>query len=167
MNFQFGPHARKALKDRFGITNYYASYKWLAERLSSSVDLGVSVDKNGKEARMYGAGDAIILCDINEDFVITVLKPRRFNPVFVRKVYQAEKQSVEERIQYNDRLSSELPDELSHWQRELKRTRSAAKKRAIQARINAIQARLDELPNETFEARRDLTRVAQAVAAYV
>ncbi|MED4787547.1 hypothetical protein P9429_11695 [Bacillus atrophaeus] len=117
---------------------------------------------------MYGGKGVVIHLALNNNFVITVYTPDNyFAQKFINEAYDAMKQSVEAAVQNNDNYTVELHEEIAYLTAELKRTRSKTKKMAYQARINAVQMRIDELPTESFELKRKLTKAAKGVAAYV
>lgn len=164
----FSHHARKRLKERYNITNLHVARNWIAQKLQHAKYLGISVDANGNEARMYGGKGVVIHLALNNNFVITVYTPDNyFAQKFINEAYDAMKQSVEAAVQNNDNYTVELHEEIAYLTAELKRTRSKTKKMAYQARINAVQMRIDELPTESFELKRKLTKAAKGVAAYV
>ncbi len=105
---------------------------------------------------------------LTSDYVLTVHPPEKNTAIrFINEAYDTMKQSVEAAVQNNENYAAELHEEIAHLTAELKRTRSKAKKMAYQARINAVQMRIDELPAESFELKRRLTKAAKGVAAYV
>lgn len=164
----FSHHARKRLTEHFNVTNLYAARKWVANKLKRAKYLGITVDTNGKEARMYGGRGAVILFAIDSDHVMTVHPPEKHTAIaFLHASFDAMKQSVEATVLNNDNYAVELNEEIAYLTAELQRTRSKAKKMAYQARINAVQMRIDELPAESFELKRKLTKAAKGVAAYV
>lgn len=165
---KFSHHARKRLKERYNITNLHVARNWIAQKLQHAKYLGITVDSNGKEARMYGGKGVVILFALNSDYVLTVHPPEKNTAIrFIKEAYDTMKQSVEAAVQNNENYAAELYEEIAHLTAELKRTRSKAKKMAYQARINAVQMRIDELPAESFELKRRLTKAAKGVAAYV
>ncbi|NWO08615.1 MAG: hypothetical protein HLX50_23780, partial [Alteromonadaceae bacterium] len=76
-------------------------------------------------------------------------------------------QQITEEVARIDKFRDELEEEIAHLEDRLSRARSLSTKLALQARINAVRMRMDELPAESHEIRRELTRTARGVAAYV
>ncbi|MDK1004060.1 hypothetical protein [Bacillus subtilis] len=164
----FSVHARQRLKEHFNVTNLYAARKWIATKLKRAKYLGITVDTKGNEARMFGGRGAVILLDLNSDHVVTVHPPEKHTAIaFLRASFDEMRKTVEAAVQNNESYAAELHEEIAQLMAELKRTRSKAKKMAYQARINAVQMRIDELPAESFELKRKLTKAAKGVAAYV
>ncbi|WP_224988382.1 hypothetical protein [Bacillus amyloliquefaciens] len=164
----FSVHARKRLRERCNITNLHVARNWIAQKLQHAKYLGVSVDANGNEARMYGGKGVVIHLDLNDNFVITVYTPdNRFAQKFITEAYETMKQGVETAVKNNENYAVELYEEIEYLRAEYKRSHSAAKRMAYQARINAVQMRIDELPDESFELKRKLTKAAKGVASYV
>nr|MDH3082623.1 hypothetical protein [Bacillus subtilis] len=117
---------------------------------------------------MFGGRGAVILLDLNSDHVVTVHPPEKPTAIaFLHASFDEMRKTVEAAVHHNESYAAELHEEIARLTAELKRTRSKAKKMAYQARINAVQMRIDELPTESFELKRKLTKAAKGVAAYV
>ncbi|MGB9945312.1 hypothetical protein ACO0DA_20220 [Bacillus subtilis] len=168
MNFRITSHAHKRLQSRFGIKNHRAAYVWVADHLKDAEYLGIHVDENGREARMYGGKGIVIHIGVNDNNVITVYKARKhLGANLIKEAFATLKENVQAALKSNENLREELNEEIEYFRAEYKRTRSAAKRMAYQARINALQMRLDELPTESLDLKRDLYKAAEGVAAYV
>lgn len=164
-------HAKKRLRERFGIDNHYAARNWIAQKMEHAQDLGITVDESGKEARMYASKGVVIHFAVDTNVVITVYKEKDNAGSIAKRLlidaYNIVQQNASEAINKTETFSGELDEELRWLADELKCTRSKAKRMALQARINAVQMRVDELPAESLEIKRKVTRYARGVAAYV
>ncbi|MGM0815344.1 MAG: hypothetical protein ACQEUO_07450 [Bacillota bacterium] len=164
-------HAKQRLKTRFGIDNQYGARNWIAQKMEHAIYLGITVDESGKEARMYASKGVVIHFAVGTNVVITVYKEKDNAGSIAKRLlidaYEVIKKNATETISQYESFSAELDEELRWLNEELQRTRSKAKRRALQARINAVQMRVDELPTESLEIKRQVTRYARGVAAYV
>ncbi|PJI12373.1 hypothetical protein CTV96_09500 [Bacillus altitudinis] len=164
-------HAKQRLKTRFGIDNQHVACNWIAQKMEHAKYLGITVDESGKEARMYASKGVVIHFAVDTNVVITVYKEKDNAGSIAKRLlidaYNIVQQNATETISQYESFSAELDEELRWLDEELKRTRSKAKRIALQARINAVQMRIDELPTESLEIKRKVTRYARGVAAYV
>ena len=112
---------------------------------------------------------------IDVDVVKTVIPPnksyinriRRKVTNFITEEITKMSQQITEEVARIDKFRDELEEEIAHLEDRLSRARSLPTKLALQSRINAVRMRIDELPAESHELRRELTRTARGVAAYV
>ncbi|WP_353854755.1 hypothetical protein [Bacillus sp. Bos-x628] len=164
-------HAKQRLRVRFGINNHHVACNWISQKMEHARYLGITVDKDGKEARMYASKGVVIHFATDTNSVLTVYKEKGVSETANRRLlidaYEVVKKDAERVISHYDTFSAELVEELRWLNEEIKRTRSRAKRLALQARINAVQMRVDELPTEALEIKRQVTRYAKGVAAYV
>lgn len=164
-------HAKQRFKTRFGIDNHYAARNWIAQKMEHAQYLGITVDESGKEARMYASKGVVIHFAVDTNVVITVYKEKDNAGSIAKRLlidaYNIVQKNANEVLSKTETFSEELDEELRWLAEEFKRTRSKAKRMALQARINAVQMRVDELPTECFEIKRQVTRYARGVAAYV
>ncbi|WP_144492842.1 hypothetical protein [Bacillus pumilus] len=164
-------HAKKRFRERFGIDNHYAARNWIAQKMSHARYLGITVDRSGREARTYASNGVIIHFELDSNAVITVYKGTAGHDSATKRLifdaYEIIKKDADESLRRTEVFSAELDEELRWLDEEFKRTRSKAKRMALQARINAVQMRVDELPAESLEIKRKVTRYAKGVAAYV
>lgn len=164
-------HAKKRFRERFGIDNHYAARNWIAQKMEHAQYLGITVDESGKEARMYASKGVVIHFAVDSNVVITVYKEKDNAGSIAKRLlteaYNIVQKNANEALSKTETFSEELDEELRWLADELKRTRSKAKRMALQARINAVQMRVDELPTESLEIKRKVTRYAKGVAAYV
>lgn len=164
-------HAKKRFRERFGIDNHYAARNWIAQKMSHARYLGITVDRSGREARTYASNGVIIHFELDSNAVITVYKGTAGHDSATKRLifdaYEIIKKDADESLRRTEVFSAELDEELRWLDEEFKRTRSKAKRMALQARINAVQMRVDELPTESLEIKRKVTRYARGVAAYV
>ncbi|MEK3813093.1 hypothetical protein [Bacillus sp. FSL R7-0685] len=164
----FSYHARQRLKKHFNITDQVSAREWIATKLERAKYLGITVDTRGNEARMYGGSGAVILLDLYNDHVVTVHPPEKYTAIeFLHASFNEMRRNVEAAVLNNEKYIGKLHEEIAQLTAELQQTRSKAKKMAYQARINAVQMRIDELPTESFELKRKLTKAAKGVSAYV
>lgn len=163
-------HAKKRFRERFGIENQHVARNWITQKMKNAVYLGITVDQYGKEARMYANKGVVIHLAVDKNVVITVYKEEdRAGSIAKRLLtdaYNIVQKDANEVLNKYEAFSAELDEELRWLSEEIKRTRSKAKRMAIQARINAVQMRVDELPAESLEIKRQVTRYARGVAAY-
>ncbi|MEK5308363.1 hypothetical protein [Bacillus sp. FSL M8-0326] len=163
-------HAKKRFRERFGIDNHFAARNWIAQKMEHAKYLGITVDESGKEARMYASKGVVIHFAIDTNVVITVYKEKDSAGSTAKRLlidaYHIVQKNASEAISQYESFSAELDEELRWLGEEIKRTRSKAKRMALQARINAVQMRVDELPAESLEIKRQVTRYARGVAAY-
>ncbi|WP_303985866.1 hypothetical protein [Niallia circulans] len=163
-------HAKKRFRERFGIDNHFAARNWIAQKMEHAKYLGITVDESGKEARMYASKGVVIHFAIDTNVVITVYKEKDSAGSTAKRLlidaYHIVQKNASEAISQFESFSAELDEELRWLGEEIKRTRSKAKRMALQARINAVQMRVDELPDESLEIKRQVTRYARGVAAY-
>ncbi|WP_261383702.1 hypothetical protein [Bacillus licheniformis] len=124
---------------------------------------------------MYSHRGATFMLAIDVDVVKTVIPPnksyinriRRKVTNFITEEITKMSQQITEEVARIDKFRDELEEEIAHLEDRLSRARSLSTKLALQARINAVRMRIDELPAESHEIRRELTRTARGVAAYV
>ncbi|EDW22601.1 sensory transduction histidine kinase, putative [Bacillus pumilus ATCC 7061] len=120
---------------------------------------------------MYASKGVVIHFAVDTNVVITVYKEKDNAGSIAKRLlidaYEVIKKNATETISQYESFSAELDEELRWLAEELQRTRSKAKRMALQARINAVQMRVDELPTESLEIKRQVTRYARGVAAYV
>lgn len=163
-------HAKKRFRERFGIDNQHVACNWTAQKMSHARYLGITVDKYGKEARMYASKGVVIHFAVDTNVVITVYKGERCvestAKCLLTEAYNIVQKNANEVLRRTESFSAELEEELRWLDEEIKRTRSKSKRMALQARINAVQMRVDELPTESLEIKRQITRYARGVAAY-
>ncbi|MEH7736885.1 hypothetical protein QPL77_14710 [Bacillus pumilus] len=163
-------HAKKRFRERFGIDNHYAARNWIAQKMEHAQYLGITVDESGKEARMYASKGVVIHFAVDTNVVITVYKEKDSAGSTAKRLlidaYHIVQKNASEAISQYESFSAELDEELRWLGEEIKRTRSKAKRMALQARINAVQMRVDELPVESLEIKRQVTRYARGVATY-
>ncbi|WP_232517655.1 hypothetical protein [Bacillus glycinifermentans] len=143
--------------------------------LSKAIYCGIGPDDNGEDARIYSYRRATFMLAVDEDVVKTVIPPnkgcinriRRKVTNFITEEITKMSQQITEEVARIDKFRDELEEEIAHLEARLSRARSLSTKLALQARINAVRMRIDELPAESHELRRELTRAARGVAAYV
>ncbi|MEC0477150.1 hypothetical protein [Bacillus licheniformis] len=143
--------------------------------LSNAIYCGIGPDNNGKDARMYSHRGATFMLAVDADVVKTVIPPnksyinriRRKVTNFIAEEITKMSQQITEEVARIDKFRDELEEEIAHLEDRLSRARSLSTKLALQSRINAVRMRIDELPAESHELRRELTRTARGVAAYV
>ncbi|MGG4089679.1 hypothetical protein [Bacillus licheniformis] len=124
---------------------------------------------------MYSHRGATFMLAVDVDVVKTVIPPnksyinriRRKVTNFITKEITKMSQQITEEVARIDKFRDELEEEIAHLEDRLSRARSLPTKLALQSRINAVRMRIDELPAESHELRRELTRTARGVAAYV
>ncbi|MBQ4817625.1 hypothetical protein IHP72_15325 [Bacillus pumilus] len=163
-------HAKKRFRERFGIDNHYAARNWIAQKMEHARYLGITVDRSGREARTYASNGVIIHFELDSNAVITVYKGTAGHDSATKRLifdaYEIIKNDADESLRRTESFAAELDEELRWLAEELKRTRSKAKRMALHARINAVQMRVDELPAESLEIKRKVTRYARGVSAY-
>ncbi|MCY8754786.1 hypothetical protein [Bacillus haynesii] len=167
-------HAKINIKKRFNIGNR-TSETWASWMLSKAVYCGIGPDDNGEDARMYSHRGATFMLAVDADVVKTVIPPnkgcinriRRKVTNFITEEITKMSQQITEEVATIDKFRDELEEEIVHLEDRLSRARSLSTKLALQARINAVRMRIDELPAESHELRREITRTARGVAAYV
>ncbi|WP_255265653.1 hypothetical protein [Bacillus sp. CX-1] len=143
--------------------------------LSNAIFCGIGPDNNGEDARMYSHRGATFMLAVDVDVVKTVIPPnksyinriRRKVTNFITEEITKMSQQITEEVARIDKFRDELEEEVAYLEDRLSRARSLSTKLALQARINAVRMRIDELPAESHEIRRELTRTARGVAAYV
>nr|MDH3154856.1 hypothetical protein [Bacillus licheniformis] len=143
--------------------------------LSNAIFCGIGPDNNGEDARMYSHRGATFMLAVDVDVVKTVIPPnksyinriRRKVTNFITEEITKMSQQITEEVARIDKFRDELEEEIAHLEDRLSRARSLPTKLALQSRINAVRMRIDELPAESHELRRELTRTARGVAAYV
>lgn len=164
-------HAKKRFRERFGIENQHVARNWITQKMKHAIYLGITVDKHGKEAHMYANKGVVIHFAIDANVVLTVYKEEDYSGSTAKRLltdaYNIVQKDANEALNKYEAFSAELDEERRWLSEEFKRTRSKAKRMAIQARINAVQMRVDELPAESLEIKRKVTRYAKGVAAYV
>ncbi|MCA1184777.1 hypothetical protein NSQ93_00165 [Bacillus sp. FSL W8-0445] len=124
---------------------------------------------------MYSHRGATFMLAVDVDVVKTVIPPnksyinriRRKVTNFITEEITKMSQQITEEVARIDKFRDELEEEVAYLEDRLSRARSLSTKLALQARINAVRMRIDELPAESHEIRRELTRTARGVAAYV
>ncbi|MFZ7767254.1 hypothetical protein [Bacillus licheniformis] len=124
---------------------------------------------------MYSHRGATFMLAVDVDVVKTVIPPnksyinriRRKVTNFITEEITKMSQQITEEVARIDKFRDELEEEIAHLEDRLSRARSLPTKLALQSRINAVRMRIDELPAESHELRRELTRTARGVAAYV
>lgn len=167
-------HAKLNITKRFKIGKQTPE-AWASWMLSKAIYCGIGPDDNGEDARMYSHRGATFMLAIDADVVKTVIPPnkgcinriRRKVTNFITEEIAKMSQQITEEVAMIDKFRDELEEEIVHLEGRLSRTRSLPTKLALQARINAVRMRMDELPAESHEIRRELTRTARGVAAYV
>ncbi|WP_144482253.1 hypothetical protein [Bacillus pumilus] len=120
---------------------------------------------------MYASKGVVFHFAVDSNVVITVYKEKDNAGSKAKHLlidaYNIVQKNASEAISKTESFLEELDKELRWLDEELKRTRSKAKRMALQARINAVQMRVDELPAESLEIKRKVTRYAKGVAVYV
>ncbi|ASB87679.1 hypothetical protein [Bacillus sonorensis] len=174
MKVTLSHHAKKRITKRFKIGKQTPE-AWASQMLSKAIYCGIGPDDNGEDARMYSHRGATFMLAVDEDVVKTVIPPnkgcinriRRKVTNFITEEITKMSQQITEEVARIDKFRDELEEEIAHLEDRLSRARSLSTKLALQARINAVRMRMDELPTESHEIRRELTRAARGVAAYV
>ena len=174
MKVTLSHHAKKRITKRFKIGKQTPE-AWASQMLSKAIYCGIGPDDNGEDARMYSHRGATFMLAVDEDVVKTVIPPnkgcinriRRKVTNFTTEEITKMSQQITEEVARIDKFRDELEEEMAHLEDRLSRARSLSTKLALQARINAVRMRMDELPTESHELRRELTRTARGVAAYV
>lgn len=174
MKVTLSHHAKKRITKRFKIGNQTPE-AWASQMLSNAIYCGIGPDNNGKDARMYSHRGATFMLAVDADVVKTVIPPnksyinriRRKVTNFITEEITKMSQQITEEVARIDKFRDELEEEIAHLEDRLSRARSLPTKLALQSRINAVRMRIDELPAESHELRRELTRTARGVAAYV
>ena len=174
MKVTLSHHAKKRITKRFKIGKQTPE-AWASQMLSKAIYCGIGPDDNGEDARMYSHRGATFMLAVDEDVVKTVIPPnkgcinriRRKVTNFITEEITKMSQQITEEVARIDKFRDELEEEIAHLEDRLSRARSLSTKLALQARINAVRMRMDELPAESHEIRRELTRTARGVAAYV
>ncbi|MCD2370925.1 hypothetical protein LQ247_20135 [Bacillus sp. BS3(2021)] len=167
-------HAKLNITKRFKIGKQTPE-AWASWMLSKAVYCGIGPDDNGEDARMYSHRGATFMLAVDKDVVKTVIPPnksyinriRRKVTNFIAEEITKMSQQITEEVARIDKFRDELEEEIVHLEGRLSRARSLPTKLALQSRINAVRMRIDELPAESHEIRRELTRTARGVAAYV
>ena len=174
MKVTLSHHAKKRITKRFKIGKQTPE-SWASWMLSKAVYCGIGPDDNGEDARMYSHRGATFMLAVDKDVVKTVIPPnksyinriRRKVTNFIAEEITKMSQQITEEVARIDKFRDELEEEIVHLEGRLSRARSFPTKLALQSRINAVRMRIDELPTESHELRRELTRTARGVAAYV
>lgn len=168
-------HAKERAKKRFGLS-YNQAESFIDENLRKATYVGVIMQDNGKEARLFGYGRIAILLDIDKDVVITVYRQQ---PIQVEKSLRkavdkaiaAELSKMERRVDRKahaiERTKADLHREISERMDERLRTKSTAKKLALTAYINALQAHFTLLDGDYTEVLREQSKLRKGVVAYV
>jgi len=167
-------HAKINITKRFKIGNRTPE-AWASWMLSKAVYCGIGPDDNGEDARMYSHRGATFMLAVDKDVVKTVIPPskscvnrfRRKVTKFITEEFAKMSEQITQEVVRIDKFREELEEEIAHLEDRLSRARSLSTKLALQARINAVRMRIDELPAESHELRREITRTARGVAAYV
>ncbi|WP_271750096.1 hypothetical protein [Bacillus paralicheniformis] len=174
MNATLSHHAKINITKRFKIGKQTPE-AWASWMLSKAIYCGIGPDDNGEDARMYSHRGATFMLAVDADVVKTVIPPnkgcinriRRKVTNFIAEEITKMSQQITEEVARIDSFRDELEEEIVHLEGRLSRARSLPTKLALQSRINAVRMRIDELPAESHEIRRELTRTARGVAAYV
>ncbi|MEC0718993.1 hypothetical protein P8882_01730 [Bacillus haynesii] len=167
-------HAKINIKKRFNIGNQTPE-AWASQMLSKAIYCGIGPDDNGEDARIYSYRRATFMLAVDADVVKTVIPPnkssinrfRRKVTKFITEEFAKMSEQITQEVVRIDKFREELEEEIAHLEDRLSRARSLSTKLALQARINAVRMRIDELPAESHELRREITRTARGVAAYV
>lgn len=167
-------HAKLNIKKRFKIGNQTPE-AWASQMLSKAIYCGIGPDDNGEDARIYSYRRATFMLALDVDVVKTVIPPnkssinrfRRKVTKFITEEFAKMSEQIKQEVVRIDKFRDELEEEIGYLEDRLSHARSLSTKLALQARINAVRMRIDELPAESHELRRELTRAARGVAAYV
>ncbi|MED4309215.1 hypothetical protein P9256_02200 [Bacillus paralicheniformis] len=174
MNATLSHHAKINITKRFKIGKQTPE-AWASWMLSKAIYCGIGPDDNGEDARMYSHRGATFMLAVDADVVKTVIPPnkgcinriRRKVTNFITEEITKMSQQITEEVARIDSFRDELEEEIAYLEDRLSRAQSLPTKLALQSRINAVRMRIDELPAESHEIRRELTRTARGVAAYV
>ncbi|WP_077736249.1 hypothetical protein [Bacillus sonorensis] len=167
-------HAKLNITKRFKIGKQTPE-AWASWMLSKAIYCGIGPDDNGEDARLYSHRGATFMLAVDADVVKTVIPPnkssinrfRRKVTNFITEEFAKMSEQITQEVVKIDKFRDELEEEIAYLEDRLSRARSLPTKLALQARINAVRMRIDELPAESHELRREITRAARGVSAYV
>lgn len=165
-------HAIDRAVERFGVKRQLAE-SWIRTNLNKAKFIADIVESNGRDGRLFVNEGIAFIIEKADTRVITVYKPNvpaalydKVATIVQRELAKSERQerSIERR---NTLIKAELRIELAELNLRLLRARSQATKNAVTGRIRAVELRIAELDAEIDEVRRNKSKVARGVAAYL
>lgn len=165
-------HAMERAAERFNV-RLNAAEDWIKARFRGAKFISDIIADNGDGVRRLFVNDGVmfILAECS-DKIITVAKPYKHSVADkVRKTVQRELDKARRQARKVERINSikiaELELVVANRKLNQLKARSPKVKAIIQGQTDELMTQIDALHGEIIEAKREMTRTAQGVAAFL